>query len=597
MISRCIAPSLLLAICLILNSSKAAHSKPLIEQAMDRLNSNPPVSEESFEFIVIGDSRSSKPVGLPEAFKKMIGEFNILGPAFVIDCGDLILGGAAEGLAPQWDEFEEVVSHCEVPFFPVTGNHDISDEATEQIWKERLGPTQYSFRVGNSLFIALNSEEVNALDRISDEQVEWVNNLLANTDAEHVFCFMHKPYFAQDWDENWANMAEAFRDHPVKMVFGSDIHLYRNCGIKEGVQYVITGGGGAPIHTPEEEGGFHHYLLVRVRGEKVSWSVIRPGSVLPPDVVTADRVEEIRAIRQRWVGSEPVEVPYGEGLDREVKALIHNPYDTEFSSTLSWEVPEGWSVEPKEKAYTAQAEATTELVFHVRADNPESVRFPAPSLHTVFEKAKHGGPVEVDREMSLVPTTVAQRAPGPVKIDGILDDWEGADPIALTYAESFDKKAKEDLESQIRFQWSPGYFYLAVETWDDEFYQPYAGDIVWLADNVELFLDTWSWGLSLTEKGPEVFLYWGVNRSRETVNTEVQLGVQRDGRKTVYEAAFPQDVVLPFQLEAGNSCRFSMIMNDLDGSVPDRPRHWLELTPGAGSGSGRFPRTKVILGR
>src|SRR5690606_29445331 len=97
-----------------------------------------------------------------------------------------------------------------------------------------------------------------------------------------------------------------------------------------------------------------------------------------------------------------------------------NHYDQTFSSQLSWSVPPGWNVEPFERAYTAPAGATTELTFQVRADNPESVRFPAPSLKTRFEETKHGDPVEVDREMSLIPTTVARRTQNPLKIDGDL---------------------------------------------------------------------------------------------------------------------------------------------------------------------------------
>jgi hypothetical protein len=36
---------------------------------------------------------------------------------FCMSKGDLILGGAAEGLEPQWVEFEKFMSKLRVPFF------------------------------------------------------------------------------------------------------------------------------------------------------------------------------------------------------------------------------------------------------------------------------------------------------------------------------------------------------------------------------------------------------------------------------------------------------------------------------------------------
>ena len=344
----------------------------------------------------------------------------------------------------------------------------------------------------------------------------------------------------------------------------------------------------------EEEGGFHHYLLVRVRGEHVRWAVIEPGSVLPEDIVTGARVDEIHAARNGTL-SETLEAPYGQGFDREVAISITNPYPTPFDSLLTWAVPEGWTVAPTEMGYTARDNATTRLTFHIKADGPEQVRFPVPTFRTVFQNAQRGGPIEVSKRMDLVPVTQAVRAAGPVVIDGELDEWGAAQPLPLTYPWRFDINDTDDLEAQCRLMWDDAHLYLAVECGDDEFHQPYAGDIVWSADNVQLFLDKWEWGLSLTEAGPEVFLYSGPGRSSETVNTVVQLAVKRDGRRTTYEAAFPSSEVAPLELKAGAGYTLSVVMNDLDPSHPDRPRHWAELTPGAGSGKSNFPRVKVIL--
>ena len=38
--------------------------------------------------------------------------------------------------------------------------------------------------------------------------------------------------------------------------------------------HVITGGGGAMLYAGEEEGGFYHFILVTVDGDKVKGEVI-----------------------------------------------------------------------------------------------------------------------------------------------------------------------------------------------------------------------------------------------------------------------------------------------------------------------------------
>jgi hypothetical protein len=41
-------------------------------------------------------------------FFRMIEEWNILKPSFVMSVETFILGGAVEGLDPQWTEFEKL---------------------------------------------------------------------------------------------------------------------------------------------------------------------------------------------------------------------------------------------------------------------------------------------------------------------------------------------------------------------------------------------------------------------------------------------------------------------------------------------------------
>ena len=578
-----------------------AMGETIAERALNQLRASPPVSSDAFDFAVVADTRSLSVTEQSETWKQIIQDVNVLRPAFILDVGDLILGGAAELLPAQWDEYERVVANLQVPLFPVTGNHDISDATTEKIWLDRVGPTCYAFSYGNSRFIALNSEEVGAGQRLSDAQIAWLKADLQSANAKHIFLFLHKPYFVAGWREpnwtpSWDNVAEAIKGYPVRIVFGGDDHLYRYMGQRDGVHYVISAGGGAEVRHPVDEGGFHHFVLVRVRGEEVTWSVIKPGSILPPDVVTQARVDEVRNVRREWVGTETIEAPQNAPFDRKVTAFVQNPNDTPFDSTLTWEVPAGWHVDPPEMAYHSKAGDIAYMDFRIWADGPEAVRFPVPSLRTTFKAAKHGGPIDVTRRLDLVPSYAIRKTTAPVNVDGDLADWAGVEPIPLRYAWEFDITHADDLSAQCRLQWDDNNLYLAVETTDDEFHQPYAGDVVWSADGIQLFMTgRWEWGLTLTTSGPEVFLYKGVDREWETVNKDVTLAIRQDGPRTIYEAAFPKPVITPVAWEKGSTFTFSLVANDLDPSHPERPRHWAELTPGVGDAIPGSPVAKMEL--
>jgi hypothetical protein len=582
--------------------SEGAVAVPIIERSLAALEQAPPACPSDFTFIMTGDSHSNRQlVYQTDMFKKMIQEWNLLRPSLVMMTGDLVLGGAADKVPQQWDLFEEVIGACKVPYFSAPGNHDITSAESEKLWVERMGPTHYAFTYGNSRFIALDSEEVDAPDRLSDAQVAWFKQELESTRASNIFVFLHQPYFTDEadprtqdemWEKRWKYLADIMHGHPVRAVFAGHIHGYRDFGVRDGVHYVIAGGAASLGSGSGPDGRFNHYLMVRVRGEEVFWSVIKPGAVLPADVATNDYAAEMTDIQRRLVACDEIPVPLGQPLDRDISIRIENPFDKPFDSAISWEVPGGWKVEPLARDYHVDANGKTELAFHVSAE-PGAVRFPVPTYKTRYMNTKNGTPADVSMEMPLVPVAEATPANGPVKIDGVLDEWQTAKVIPVDYVSGFEKSKYDpaDLAGTCRIMYDDKNLYVSFDIADNDHVQPYGGDIVWLADAVELGINRWGWGFSLTEPGPEVFLYkGGENTSAETVNKQVPLAVRRDAGHTIYEAAFPTALVEPLALKAGADFRFRAQVADLDNSGA---KHSLSLSPGGDWSSG----IKIVLGK
>jgi len=256
-----------------------------------------PADPTHFSFVVTGDNRSTgHGYPMPLCFTQICTEIGYVHPQFVLWTGDVIEGygdTAAEANA-EYDVFLKGVALTGVPVFNAPGNHEFSLDAANllPVYKKRMGDLYGSFDYGNSHFVALNTNAINAdgsvtAGSLDADQWTWLENDLKSTTATNVFVYMHHyPFGPADPDtptvtSGWKSDAERDRFHAmmvqykVRAVFAGHNHIYWHQA-KDGVDYYISGGAGAPLDAAPDQGGFLHYMVVHVDGDKISADILQP---------------------------------------------------------------------------------------------------------------------------------------------------------------------------------------------------------------------------------------------------------------------------------------------------------------------------------
>ena len=236
-----------------------------------------------FSFVVLGDNRSGDDI-----YRKLVAMIMERKPDFVVNTGDMI---TTPGNKRDWAKFWELSKPITVPYFLTVGNHDAYFKMphSEKTYKEQVdlpgNELYYSFTAGNSLFIVLDSFIDDQEKRIMGEQLQWLATVLANSTRKHKFVFLHHPLYtdlgkghhAHDsldkYPESRDMLDALFAEFKVDAVFSGHEHYYERRTV-DGIFYIITGGGGAPIYDKEEYGGFNHFVLVTVDGDKMSAEVV-----------------------------------------------------------------------------------------------------------------------------------------------------------------------------------------------------------------------------------------------------------------------------------------------------------------------------------
>lgn len=247
-------------------------------------------TQVNFKFAIFGDNQGNHPV-----FEKIIKEISLLKPDFVICTGDMIQGYFKDTIKIKnaWREFKKEIEKLKMPFYPAPGNRDIWDEKSREIYLKEWGRSYYSFVYKNSLFMVLDTEgEGKKENSIKGKQFIWLRKELETKKSiKHKFVFLHRPLWLYE-NTNWMKeIHPLLLKYNVEAIFAGHVHIYSFDEI-DGIKYIITGGAGKHLSLEEQKGGFNHYLLVSIKGDSMHICVIKPGNILPEDVIMFEKTEK-----------------------------------------------------------------------------------------------------------------------------------------------------------------------------------------------------------------------------------------------------------------------------------------------------------------
>ncbi|MEM6397471.1 MAG: metallophosphoesterase [Bacteroidota bacterium] len=296
------------------------------------------VPDGQFQFVIVSDRTG----GLrPGVFSKAVDKINLLQPQFVMSVGDLITGYTEDQveLNRQWNEFDAMVERLNAPFFYVPGNHDITNQVMEDLYKKRYGPTYYSFVYKDILFLCLNSEDQRlgaGRGTISDVQYAWIaETLSSHKDVKWTMVFLHQPLWDQDNPERWPDVEKLLneRNHTV---YAGHVHHYQQFSRNNGKYYTLaTTGGGSRLRGPKL-GEFDQICWITMTDEGPIMANIALDAIYADGVTTKSDYDFIRSLyANQPIRFDPI---FADKISEDglvnVALQLHNPTDVQMKANI-----------------------------------------------------------------------------------------------------------------------------------------------------------------------------------------------------------------------------------------------------------------------
>jgi len=280
--------------------------------------SDTPRQDDTFCFIAYGDTRGNHPGNVSPLHEEIVGSYLQHDPELILHTGDLVWHGGEWYQYEDFNESIDLIWEYDVPLYIAAGNHEMytDDWVNDPTFTNytlfvdyediaaACGGTElyYSFDANGTHFIFLNTEH----DWVDDEydcsatQMTWLEAELDSIEEDDfVVVVFHRPPYSIRYNrpDRWAEAAtirdefhSLFVTHGIDLVFNGHDHLYYRT-VRDGIYYVVTGGGGAELAEYQTEGTVwqegdvafsdYHYCVAKYESGYLNVEVfLRNGTVM-----------------------------------------------------------------------------------------------------------------------------------------------------------------------------------------------------------------------------------------------------------------------------------------------------------------------------
>lgn len=262
----------------------------------------PPAPGDEVDFLVFGDNRSTH-----LSHRAVVEAMVPRAAHFVLNTGDLVDRGGSPG---DWDMFFAIERPllARAVSYNVVGNHELIGGGIKLFEKLFILPSSphaperdYAFDAGCMRVVVLDNA-VTASHGPS--QRSWLDAVLAEArslpQVKHLVVAIHQGVHSNgphgpSKSLHKAGLDDVMRAHGVALVVAGHDHGYER-GVVDGLRYMVSGGGGAPVYKKTVERGHslvksavHHFVRFRVTGSEFRFEVVlKDGSVLESCVLVPE---------------------------------------------------------------------------------------------------------------------------------------------------------------------------------------------------------------------------------------------------------------------------------------------------------------------
>jgi len=304
----------------------------------------PDTNATSIAFMAYGDTRTY-PADHNQVAGAMIAAYTEDEDfqSFILSVGDLVANGDNES---DWDNqfFNPAYPHIQtmlatLPYQSCMGNHEGSGVLFKKYFPYPFVAGRYwSFDYGPAHFVVVDQYTSYGP---GSAQLTWMENDLAATTKPWKFVCLHEPGWSAGGHSNNTSVQNYIQplceQYGVSIVFAGHNHYYARA-VANGVQHVTTGGGGAPLYTPNPSYPYvvtatrsHHFCAVEIEGDVLDFKAITPaGAVIDSFTITPSV----------GIEADEAELPIEDFV---LYSAYPNPFNP--STTLSFSIPTASHVE------------------------------------------------------------------------------------------------------------------------------------------------------------------------------------------------------------------------------------------------------------